>query len=165
MSIPEVIEVNLPPGSVGKAATQVGISLDPDQLKNLEDEMSVRNEIIAKQMKEIEMSKQILLERQESLKQSHHQQPLSQRSNSMTPSFSEKPHQLHKMNSFSQSTIVNDENASIKAPSAVKKVKVCENSVMPLGKSSTNTLSQVKPLRKPTTAFAESTSHSNHVVQ
>lgn len=55
MNIPEVLDVNLPPGSVEKAATQVGVQLDHESLKLLEQEMSARNDKVSKKMKEIEM--------------------------------------------------------------------------------------------------------------
>jgi hypothetical protein len=32
MIIPDMLEVNLPPGSVEKAATMVGVELDPESL-------------------------------------------------------------------------------------------------------------------------------------
>jgi len=57
MMIPDSLEVNLPPGSVEKAATQVGVTLDEDSLFKLEEEMSKRNEKNAKKMKELEMIK------------------------------------------------------------------------------------------------------------
>lgn len=37
MNLPDNLEVNLPPGSVEKAATQVGIALDYESLQQLED--------------------------------------------------------------------------------------------------------------------------------
>lgn len=57
INIPEQLEVNLPPGSVEKAAQQVGIRLDDESLKKLEEDLHVKNELNAKKMKEIEMMK------------------------------------------------------------------------------------------------------------
>lgn len=57
MQLPEDLEVNLPPGSVEKAANQVGVQLDVKCLKMLEDEMCVRSEINQKKMKDLEMLK------------------------------------------------------------------------------------------------------------
>lgn len=57
MNIPETLEVNLPPGSVEKAANQVGIILDQESLSKLELDLTVKNEVAAKKMKEMEMIK------------------------------------------------------------------------------------------------------------
>ena len=37
--MPESMEVNLPPGAVEKAAQQVGIKIDDDQIKKLEEDI------------------------------------------------------------------------------------------------------------------------------
>lgn len=57
MSLPEVLEVNLPPGSVERAASLVGVQLDPESLLRIELDIHARNEKIAKKMKELEMSR------------------------------------------------------------------------------------------------------------
>lgn len=57
MILPDNLEVNLPPGSVEKAATQVGITLDNESLKQLEEKLVQKNEKTIKQLREIEMSK------------------------------------------------------------------------------------------------------------
>lgn len=55
--IPENLEVNLPPGSVERAATQVGIKLDDESLRKLEEDLFAKNEVNAKKMKDLEMMK------------------------------------------------------------------------------------------------------------
>lgn len=57
IDFPENLEVNLPPGSVEKAATQVGYTIDSDSIKVLEQQMAVLNEKNAKIIKDIEMSR------------------------------------------------------------------------------------------------------------
>ena len=39
--LPESMELNLPPGSVEKAASQVGIKLDDESIKKLEQDLTV----------------------------------------------------------------------------------------------------------------------------
>ena len=53
--------MNLPPGSVEKAAQQVGIRLDEESLKNLEADLSFKNELNVKKMKELEMMKTLTM--------------------------------------------------------------------------------------------------------
>ena len=55
ITIPEQIDLNLPPGSVYKAASQVGISMDNGSLQNLEEEMLKINEKNQKKQREFEL--------------------------------------------------------------------------------------------------------------
>ena len=55
--MPDTFDLNLPPGSVEKAATQVGVALDEESIKRLEQDLTTKNEITVKKLKEIEMMK------------------------------------------------------------------------------------------------------------
>ena len=57
LTLPEHMDLNLPPGSVEKAATQVGIMLDRESLSKLEEDLLTKNEMNTKKMKELEMMK------------------------------------------------------------------------------------------------------------
>ncbi len=57
LSLPENMDLNLPPGSVERAASQVGIQLDRECLSKLEEDLLTKNEMNAKHMKELEMMK------------------------------------------------------------------------------------------------------------
>lgn len=52
INIPEALELNLPPGSVEKAAQSVGVSLDKESIQKLERDLNVKNEQTNKLMKE-----------------------------------------------------------------------------------------------------------------
>ena len=52
-------ELNLPPGAVERAAAQVGVKLDDDQIKKLEADLIQKQEI--KKKKEIELMKQQII--------------------------------------------------------------------------------------------------------
>lgn len=52
INIPEALELNLPPGSVEKAAQSVGVSLDKESIQKLERDLNEKNEQTNKFMKE-----------------------------------------------------------------------------------------------------------------
>jgi hypothetical protein len=55
--LPETFDLNLPPGSVERAAQSVGVALDNESIKRLEQDLTAKNELTAKLMKEQEMLK------------------------------------------------------------------------------------------------------------
>ena len=55
--LPDGLELNLPPGSLERAASQVGIKLDDESIRVLEEDLHLKNELTAKKMKELEMLK------------------------------------------------------------------------------------------------------------
>ncbi|CDW78394.1 zinc c2h2 type family protein [Stylonychia lemnae] len=164
INLPENFDLNLPPGSVEKAATQVGVSLDSESIKKLEQDLTAKNELTAKMMKEQEMLKNHMqYQKSNNMSMSQTIYPPS-----MIKSFGEKPNQGQ-----GQSNSNNDEN-SFKMPTPVNKLHKNHSSnsennpnILPQnGKSSI--IQPYKPLNQsPRVAFGENTNsihqHSNLV--